>query len=493
MMGSPQGLMPAPTWNGPKPTVQMRKLHWDAIQRPVEGSIWGDLAKQGSMIEIDFEDFESTFAEPSNAKPVQTKKEVVKEKPKVITIVDAKKAYNLGIALARFKMTHDVIRKNIVSMNEAVMSEEKLEALIKYAPEERELKQLREQHEDVARFGEAEKFYLTINLIKRYTERLTASLFKIQFPHWYRNCTNMANTLEAARAQVVGSKSLKIVFQIILAFGNFMNANSRLGQASGFKIETLTKVKSSKSSDGKISLLEYLVKYMTKHSPEARGFVNELSSVFEAARIDSTALSAEVVNLTGRVKSLESEIAAHEKIEQRRQDRLKKRRQDDMTLTKEQKKKAIADRAAKRNKYLDLDDDEEDRFLPILKVFHTKAIEQVKKLEEKVKKLEADNKALVKYFGGNDSMIVENFHGILAGFMNEYTQADIALTLLMAEKEKKDAKAAETAAKAEAKAQAARAKNDLTKVDLELANSEEQAGKYRLDCIAWKHSFLPAC
>ncbi len=51
---------------------------------------------------------------------------------------------------------------------------------------------------------------------------------------------------------------MKLVFEIILAFGNYMNRGNR-GNASGFKIQSLNKMVDTKSSiDKKVTLLHHL-------------------------------------------------------------------------------------------------------------------------------------------------------------------------------------------------------------------------------------------
>lgn len=57
----------------------------------------------------------------------------------------------------------------------------------------------------------------------------------------------------------MGSKSLQTVLSIILALGNFMNGGNRTrGQADGFGLEILPKLRDVKSSDNSVRLLNYV-------------------------------------------------------------------------------------------------------------------------------------------------------------------------------------------------------------------------------------------
>ena len=56
------------------------------------------------------------------------------------------------------------------------------------------------------------------------------------------------------------NKALKRLFGLILALGNYMNGGNRTrGQADGFGLEILPKLKDVKSSQGSITLLHFIV------------------------------------------------------------------------------------------------------------------------------------------------------------------------------------------------------------------------------------------
>ncbi|KAJ8972049.1 hypothetical protein NQ317_001519 [Molorchus minor] len=64
---------------------------------------------------------------------------------------------------------------------------------------------------------------------------------------------------------LVNSPELKKVVAIILTLGNYMNGgNMTRGQADGFGLEILSKLKDVKSKDSKITLLHYIVRLYTK-------------------------------------------------------------------------------------------------------------------------------------------------------------------------------------------------------------------------------------
>lgn len=62
--------------------------------------------------------------------------------------------------------------------------------------------------------------------------------------------------------ELTSSHKLRKLLEVVLAFGNFMNKGNR-GNASGFKMISLTKIVDTKSgADREMTLLHYLIKIL---------------------------------------------------------------------------------------------------------------------------------------------------------------------------------------------------------------------------------------
>ena len=58
---------------------------------------------------------------------------------------------------------------------------------------------------------------------------------------------------------------------LILAFGNVMNSENKVrGQADGFQLDILSKLKDVKSADNSTNLLLYIVQYWVQHYDQVR-------------------------------------------------------------------------------------------------------------------------------------------------------------------------------------------------------------------------------
>lgn len=62
----------------------------------------------------------------------------------------------------------------------------------------------------------------------------------------------MVSALNLASKEVVQSKALRQLLEVVLAFGNYMNKGQR-GNAYGFKLSSLNKIADTKSSIDKYS------------------------------------------------------------------------------------------------------------------------------------------------------------------------------------------------------------------------------------------------
>lgn len=77
-------------------------------------------------------------------------------------------------------------------------------------------------------------------------------------------------------------ESVKDIMGLILAFGNYMNGGNRTrGQADGFGLEILPKLKDVKSRDNGVSLVDYVVRYYLRHFDNDAGTEKSIFPLLE--------------------------------------------------------------------------------------------------------------------------------------------------------------------------------------------------------------------
>lgn len=125
--------------------------------------------------------------------------------------------------------------------------------------------------------AKAEKFFYTIkNIDKNLPQRLELWAFKMNFKKVLATESEKVYALRDAHKCIKESKSLRELFSTILAFGNYMNGGTKKGQAHGFKLASLSQLTRSRSTDNKVTLMEFLYIYLEKKNKKLLGFVDDM-------------------------------------------------------------------------------------------------------------------------------------------------------------------------------------------------------------------------
>uniref|UniRef100_A0A3Q2ZTA9 Formin-2-like n=1 Tax=Kryptolebias marmoratus TaxID=37003 RepID=A0A3Q2ZTA9_KRYMA len=116
------------------------------------------------------------------------------------------------------------------------------------------------------------RFLYQLSLIPNFSSRVFCILFRSNFSESMSCITRKLDILQRVCKALHDSRTVKNILGLVLAFGNFMNGGNRTrGQADGFILDILPKLKDVKSSDGAKSLLSYIVAYYLKNFDEDAG------------------------------------------------------------------------------------------------------------------------------------------------------------------------------------------------------------------------------
>lgn len=109
---------------------------------------------------------------------------------------------------------------------------------------------------------------------------------------------------EAIR-DIKSSKKFRKVLEYLLAIGNYVNGQGKRGGVWGFKLDTLEKFDRHRSTDGKSSLLVYLVKLLEKQDPELLDLSSDFANLEKARTISFTELQNQSKQLKSGMKVIE--------------------------------------------------------------------------------------------------------------------------------------------------------------------------------------------
>ncbi|XP_068963476.1 protein diaphanous homolog 1 [Petaurus breviceps papuanus] len=310
----PYGLVPKKLY---KPEVQLRRPNWSKF-------VAEDLSQDCFWTKVKEDRFENselfakltlTFSaqtKTSKAKKDQEggeeKKAVQKKKVKELKVLDSKTAQNLSIFLGSFRMPYQEIKTVILEVNEAVLTESMVQNLIKQMPEPEQLKMLSELKDEYDDLAESEQFGVVMGTVPRLRPRLNAILFKLQFNEQVENIKPEIVSVTAACEEVRKSESFSSLLEITLLVGNYMNAGSRNAGAFGFNISFLCKLRDTKSTDQKMTLLHFLAEMCENSYPEVLKFPDELTHVEKASRVSAENLQKNLDLMKKQISDVERDV-----------------------------------------------------------------------------------------------------------------------------------------------------------------------------------------
>uniref|UniRef100_A0A8C6YM43 Uncharacterized protein n=1 Tax=Nothoprocta perdicaria TaxID=30464 RepID=A0A8C6YM43_NOTPE len=205
-------------------------------------------------------------------------------------------------------MPYEEIKTVILEVNEAVLTESMIQNLIKQMPEPEQLKMLAELKDEYNDLAEPEQFGVVISSVSRLRPRLNAILFKLQFNEQIENIKPEIVSVTAACEEVRKSESFSGLLEFILLVGNFMNAGSRNAGAFGFNISFLCKLRDTKSSDQKLTLLHFVAEQCEQSYPNLLTFPDELIHVEKASRVSAENLQKNLDMMRKQISDVERDI-----------------------------------------------------------------------------------------------------------------------------------------------------------------------------------------
>uniref|UniRef100_A0A3Q3IPN9 Dishevelled associated activator of morphogenesis 1b n=1 Tax=Monopterus albus TaxID=43700 RepID=A0A3Q3IPN9_MONAL len=284
------------------------RLH-ELSTNKLEGTVWMDVDDAKVFKILDLEDIEKTFSAYQRQQKEAEDDMLGSKKVKELSVIDGRRAQNCNILLSRLKLSNEEIKRAILTMDEQEdLPKDMLEQLLKFVPEKSDVDLLEEHKHELDRMAKPDRFLYEMSRINHYQQRLQSLYFKKKFPERIAEIKPKVEALTKASKEVLHSRNLKQLLEVVLAFGNYMNKGQR-GNAYGFKVSSLNKIADTKSSiDKNITLLHYLISILEKKYPNVLKFQEDLQSVPEAAKVNMTELEKDICNLRSGLKSVESEL-----------------------------------------------------------------------------------------------------------------------------------------------------------------------------------------
>ncbi|XP_009144719.1 formin-like protein 3 [Brassica rapa] len=239
------------------PKTKLKPFFWDKMANPDQKMVWHEIS--AGSFQFNEEAMESLFGynDGNKNKSGQRGESSRDSHVQYIQIIDPRKAQNLSILLRALNVTTEEVVEAIKEGNELPV--ELLQTLLKMAPTTEEELKLRLYSGDVNLLGPAERFLKILVDIPFAFKRIESLLFMISLQEEVSGIKESLSTLEVACKKLRNSRLFLKLLEAVLKTGNRMNVGTFRGDAQAFKLDTLLKLSDVKGTDGKTTLLNFVV------------------------------------------------------------------------------------------------------------------------------------------------------------------------------------------------------------------------------------------
>ncbi|VDL18561.1 unnamed protein product [Hymenolepis diminuta] len=319
----PFGMKAKPVY---KPKLPMKKANWDKVDQKdlAEDSVWVKMQES----ELASDDLLASLTENFNTKPKKfagsgdsvagegdqssAGAAAIARKAKHLKVLDGKTAQALSILLGSLKVPYDELRRRIVEIDEALLTPGIVEQLLKALPEQEVINQVVELSGDYDELAEAEQFLCKVGTIKKLLPRLKSILFKMRFQERVDEIKPDIVAVTEALKELRQSKHLVRGIELVLLFGNYLNAGSRNAQSLGFHLSFLPKLTDTKDIVGKSTLLHFLIRVLENKFPDSVfGLTNDLSYIDRASHFSEDATAAAIAEMKRSANALENDLRTY--------------------------------------------------------------------------------------------------------------------------------------------------------------------------------------
>lgn len=317
----PEGMEPKVIVN--KPAVKLKGLFWSKL-KPTE--VKTTVFHRLSDFSIDSQylhEIDTLFAANTAKSAKKTDSEsnssatdtalLTEEKArsvKLISVVDSNRVQNILIVMGKLRLGPEDIMRMVVELDPDVMTPDITNSIISILPLSEEVNALR-CHTDPSKLDQASKLYFHLCRIPRLVSRVECHEIAFSWHSFSHVVYSQLHIIQSAVDELNRFQShMEIVLAMILAIGNYLNADTKWGLAYGFKLETISKLESMKASQGTGgSMMNILSKLVMDKAPEVLSISEKWIAISAAASISFRQIISDVELLETQVKKLTQEYA----------------------------------------------------------------------------------------------------------------------------------------------------------------------------------------
>ncbi|XP_062331430.1 delphilin isoform X2 [Osmerus eperlanus] len=286
--------------------MSVKRLRWEQVENS-EGTIWGQLGEDPDYEKLSdmvkYLDLELHFGTQRSSKPAFLPESF--KKRDVVEILSHKKAYNASILIAHLKLSPGELRQILLTLTSDRLEPAHIKQLLLYAPDDDEVKQYQQFDQDLTKLSEPDKFIFQMLMVPEYKTRLRSLHFKSTLQEKTEEMRAGYECIYKASVELRTSKKLAKILEFVLAMGNYLNnGQPKTNKTTGFKINFLTELNTTKTVDGKSTFLHILAKSLCQHFPELLNFARDLTTVPLAAKVNHRVLKVELNDIHATIQEI---------------------------------------------------------------------------------------------------------------------------------------------------------------------------------------------
>ena len=315
-----------------RPRAKVRQLFWQKV-KPINvvNTVWM------AMEEPDFswDEVDTRFAVPAigrRKKAVPASSEgpggedgagatAAPVVPKKIALFDSRRTQNIAIACGKLKKTPEEIFDMVLALDSQDLTEEVTDTILNLmVPTAEEVATIRAYADDVADLDFCGRLFTYFLGIERLEQRLQVHRIMLSWFEFANSVNGYISTIAQAVEELNDAECLqtfKTVLSCILSLGNYMNGATSRGQAHGYRMDVILKLKDVKQAAGygRRSLLHFIVEQMPIIFPDLEPFYMSWKAVWTSVTIHYQHIEEMMKDLKGDLEKCEAEIEMAEFIE----------------------------------------------------------------------------------------------------------------------------------------------------------------------------------
>ncbi|WWD06090.1 hypothetical protein V865_004175 [Kwoniella europaea PYCC6329] len=284
---------------------KLKPFFWSKMPAyAVKDTIWTSLPGSDGL-DLEFQDLNEVFSVDNGAKKLDQGKGKGKE---VVTFLDITRSNNIGIMLTRLRLSPSKIRRAIIEVDDDLLDIDDLATLSRMLPTAEEAEKIRLFSGDISKLSKPDLYFKEISSIPNLKLRLETMVLRRKFEMMLNEIMPDLMILKNVVKELRGSNRLREVLKVVLVLGNRLNGGTFRGNAAGFQLEALLKMKDTRTAKGSgcPTMLHYLAKILLRRNPDLVIWGEDAPALEPAARIVISELASSISEISSSLEAARS-------------------------------------------------------------------------------------------------------------------------------------------------------------------------------------------